>query len=153
MTIRDANLAFNATTYQAVTASAASTNAIDQGNATLANPGSSGQSVPIAKIQGIGSECYLEVYVRVATFTTCTSIAVSLYSAATNALLESTPVTAATSGAIAVASLTLNALVWRIKLPPTLGRFIGVYYTVAGSNAAAGSMDAYLVLDSQTAKV
>ena len=53
----------------------------------------------------------------------------------------------ATSGAIATASLTLNAVVWEIEIPRTISqRYLGLkVVSVESSDFDAGKIDAYLV--------
>lgn len=112
---------------QAVTASAASTNIVDLGDAEDRGPGS-----PI-EIEALVTEA----------FATLTSLTVGLQSS-TDAAFTS-PVTHYSTGAIAQASLTAGK---RIAIPAALqdvNRYIRLYYTVSGSNATAGKVYAGVV--------
>lgn len=129
---------------QAVTASAASTNYIDLGAGGTPYEGASalgraiGKGVPIA----------LMVQVSV-TFATLTSLAVSVETDDNTSFSSAT--TVVTTPAIGVASLVAGYRFPLEVLPHGINeRYLRLYYTVAGSNATAGAIDAGLVADLDT---
>lgn len=109
---------------QAVTASAASTNSIDQSAAGDAY-----------------GALWLVVKVHT-TFATLTSLTVGIQT--DSASNFSNAVTLASSGAVAAASLTANEIVCCMRLPAGCKRYVRAYYTVGGSNATAGKVNAFL---------
>lgn len=109
---------------QAVTASAASTNYIDQAAAGDAY----GALWLVVKVD--------------TTFATLTSLTIGIQTA--DASTFSSPVTLASSGAVAAASLTADSIVCCMRLPVGCKRYVRVYYTVGGSNATAGKVNAFL---------
>jgi len=109
---------------QAVTASAASTNYIDQAAAGDAY----GALWLVVKVD--------------TTFATLTSLTIGIQTA--DASTFSSPVTLASSGAVAAASLTANEIVCCMRLPVGCKRYVRAYYTVGGSNATAGKVNAFL---------
>lgn len=109
---------------QAVTATAASTNSVDQlaaGNAYGA----------------LWFICNVDV-----DFATLTSLTISIETA--DASNFSSPVTLASTGAIAAADLLAGENVAMFRLPPGCKRYIRAKYTVTGSNATAGKVTAFL---------
>jgi hypothetical protein len=111
---------------QAVTATAVSTNVIDTG----AN----------AKNLGGGQEMVFEAVVDTA-FATLTSLKVTLQDSADN----SSYATLVDGVAIAAASLTPGRTLLRCTVPNTHRRYLRANYTVAGSDATAGKVNAHLV--------
>lgn len=123
---------------QAVTATAISTNVIDARNsAALA-----------IKDEGIfGQQCWLNVSV-VQAFNTLTSLTITLESDST-ANLATAPVVHFSQNVV-LAGLTAGASVVRVQIPSgDYKRYIGLRYTVAGSNPSAGSLLAEITLDTQ----
>lgn len=124
---------------QAITATAISTNVIDtralSGSPTLADLGTTGTPV------------YLVVQVGAA-FNTLTSLTITLESDSTANLATSATVHFS-SGAILLAALTANTTLLRIPLPvgATYERYLGVRYTVTGTNPTLGTVFAHLVFD------
>lgn len=125
---------------QAITATAVSTNVIDTrqpgGSPTLKNEGQFGQD--------------LWLYVSVVqAFNTLTSLTITLESDSTSNLATSP--TVHYTKTIALASLTAGANVIRVQLPSekTYERYLGVRYTVTGTDPTTGSVYAFLALDSQ----
>jgi hypothetical protein len=118
---------------QAITASAASTNVIDIGGAGGTIPGT---STTIGTDKGPGEP--LEVLCQVTgTFSTCTSVKVSVQTDSDEAF--GTVATLLDTAAIGVSTLVAGYK-FRIAIPRVgLSRYIRLYYTVAGSNAGAGS--------------
>lgn len=117
----------NLSNAQSITASAASTNYIDQKAAgdSVENP---------------------YVLVRVITaFATLTSLNVAIQTDDNSSF--SSPKTLARSAEVPRASLTANAVIMKMRLPTGLERYIRLYYTVTGSDATAGKVSAD-ILDS-----
>lgn len=110
---------------QAVTASAASTNIVDQKAAGDAY----GALWVVAKVVD-------------ADFATLTSLTVGVQT--DSASNFSSAVTLASSGAIAAAALTEGEFICCFRLPADCKRYIRLYYTVGGSNATAGKVTAFL---------
>ena len=108
---------------QAVTSSAASTNVVDFGGGNLHH--------------GL----YLVLKTGTA-FATCTSVTPSIQTSDESTF--SSPETVATLPTFAVASLTANKVLAKVCLPIGLKKYVRVYYTVAGSNATAGTVTALL---------
>lgn len=114
---------------QAVTASAASTNVIDLGGPD------SGRSD-------------LEIFCKVSeAFNNLTSLGVKAQtdSAENFSTAEDLPV----AQTLPLASLTLNAEVFKVKLPHGCKRYVRLYYTVTGTAPTTGKITAGLVLDRQ----
>jgi hypothetical protein len=123
MPLVDAILIFS--DEQAITATAASTNVIDFGeaNANL----------------GAGTPLIINFIITEA-FAALTSLQISLQHGAT-----STPATELVNlPAIAAANLTKGAYIPEIMIPSQHLRYMRLYYTVAGSNATAGKIFAYI---------
>lgn len=113
---------------QAITATAAATNVIDLGTA-----------------RNIGVGTPVEVLVQVVTtFATLTSLTVALVGD-TATPIDGSSIVLDDSGAIAAASLVagykFNLRYWPTPASPGY-RYIGIYYTVGGSNATAGAITA-----------
>lgn len=120
---------------QAITATANSTNIIDMGaDDSLVNS---------------PNEKDVELYVQVTSdFATLTSLTVTLTT--DNDVAFGSETTLFSSAAIAAASLVAG---YKFRLPRVkdgVERYLRLTYTVAGSNATAGTVTAGLVLDSQT---
>jgi hypothetical protein len=119
---------------QAVTATAISEHVIDANHASnlLKDLGNRGQPL------------YLYVLCTEA-FATATSVTITLESDSTANLATSATVHF-TTGAIAIASLTAGAQVVRVQLPEaaTYERYLGLRYTIGGSNATAGKFTSFL---------
>lgn len=109
---------------QAITASAASTNIIDQ----VGNGDAYGALWLVVKVD--------------TTFATLTSLTIGIQTA--DASNFSSPTTLASTGAIAAASLVADEYVCYMRLPADCKRYIRLYYTVTGSNATAGKVNAFL---------
>ena len=119
----DKTLAFSE--EQAITASAASTNIIDQKAAGDAY----GALWVVAKVVD-------------ADFATLTSLTIGVQT--DSASNFSNAETLASTGAIAAASLTKDEYICCFRLPAGCKRYIRLYYTVGGSNATAGKVNAFL---------
>jgi hypothetical protein len=124
-------------TGQAITATAISENVVDlrpqNGAPTLVDQGI------------LGTDVYLVLTVGTA-FNTLTTLTVTLESA-TNAALSSGAVVHFTQ-AFALAALTANTVIARIPLPSAdYKRYLGLRYTVGGSNPSTGTITATLSLD------
>lgn len=123
MPLVDAILIFS--DEQAITATAASTNVIDFGeaNANL----------------GAGTPLIINFIITEA-FATCDSLQISLQQGST-----STPSTELINlPAILTASLTKGAYIPEIMIPSQHLRYLRLYYTIAGSNATTGKIFAYI---------
>lgn len=123
MPLVDAILIFS--DEQAITATAASTNVIDFGeaNANL----------------GAGTPLIINFIITEA-FATCDSLQISLQQGST-----STPATELINlPAILTASLTKGAYIPEIMIPSQHLRYLRLYYTIAGSNATTGKIFAYI---------
>jgi hypothetical protein len=117
---------------QAVTASAASTNYYDN------------------QVAGDAYDNELYLVCRVGTaFATLTNLTISIQTDDNTSFSSAT--TLASSPAIVLASLTADTEVFKVRVPKGLERYFQVYYTVGGSNATAGTIDAFLVKDIQQA--
>lgn len=114
---------------QAVTASAASTNVVDQGTQTDA----------------VALGLWVEFLVNTVFTSNGATIAFSLQTATDEAF--SSPVTLFSTAAVAVASLVAGYRVARVKVPLGALRFLRGYYTVASGPAAGGKVDTRLVTD------
>lgn len=112
---------------QAVTATAASTNIIDQGAAGNA----------------YGNELFFVTRVGTA-FAGGTSIDFQLQTATDAAF--TTPIVLYDSSAIPLASLTANTEVVKVKMPIGAKQYIRAYYTVVGT-MTAGTVDAFFTPD------
>jgi len=135
---------------QAVTATADSTNVIDLGLTGL--PTSSGGGG--ARDIGIGDDPAMKVLVIVTTaFLTLTSLQVLFRGAPDNGSGAEGSYTTMVSGpVVALAQLVVGARLLDIDVPrpapnEALPRFLKLNYTVGGSNATAGAVSSYLVLD------
>jgi hypothetical protein len=112
---------------QAITASAASTEYIDVQNA------------------GLGIDGPWVVVRTTEAFATLTSLTVAVETdSATN---FGTKRILFSSGAIATANLTINKELVKFQLPHDCRRYIRIYYTVAGTNASAGKVTAFVAAD------
>lgn len=118
----DKTLAFSE--EQAITASAASTNIIDQKAAGDAY----GALWVVAKVD--------------ADFATLTSLTLGVQT--DSASNFSSAETLASTGAVAAASLTEGEYICCFRLPAGCKRYIRLYYTVGGSNATTGKVSAFL---------
>lgn len=115
---------------QAVTASACSTNVLDQ----------------LAEGQAIGRECWLEI--RVDTTVESSGASTLVVSLETDSAVGfGTKSTLVASAAIAKATLVGNTIAWRVRVPPGAKRYMRAYYTVAVANFTAGKFDAHFVTD------
>ncbi len=129
-------------TAQAITATAISQNVVD-----LRQPSGS-PAVVDEGIVGGGVDVFLNVIVRQA-FNTLTSLTITLESDSA-AGLATAPVVHFSSGAIALAALTANTQVVRIPIPSTdYKRYLGLRYTVTGTNPTQGSLEAFLSFGTQ----
>jgi hypothetical protein len=78
---------------------------------------------------------------------TATSLTITLESDSTADLATSATVHAS-SGAILTAALTANKVIWRTRMPfGDYERYLGLRYTVAGSNFTNLTLEAFLVSD------
>lgn len=129
---------------QAVTATAISTNVMDLGTLGIVPY----ESAAIAMNLGAGNEIPLLMQVT-ETFATLTSLTVSLETSAAAGLTSATVLYS--SGAIPVASLLAGfRLPIRWMPDATLLRYIGLRYTVGGSNATAGKITAAFTMGVNT---
>lgn len=152
--IMDQNLNFS--TAQAITASAASTNIIDLTGVGSGNTPnlSFGNASTFGEDLGLGVAGVIpQVIVSITTaFATLTSLNIAFQGAPDSG--SNTPgawTTYGETGAIPVASLTLNGVIrlfWNpVQIAAALPRFIRLFYTVAGSNATAGALTANIVIN------
>ena len=111
---------------QAVTADAASTNALDLGAAGDA----------------VGQELTIRAVVTT-TFATLTSLTIKVQTSANNSDWSDVVL----SPAIAAASLVKGAEVFTVRVPKGLKRYVRLYYDVTGSNATAGKISAFMSKD------
>ena len=118
----DKTLAFS--DEQAITASAASTNIIDQ------------------KAAGDAYGALWVVVKVAADFATLTSLTIGVQT--DSASNFSNAVTLASTGAVAAASLTEGEYICCVRLPADCKRYIRLYYTVTGDNATTGKVNAFL---------
>lgn len=156
--------AWNFSNAQAITASAASTTAVDLSGAGSGNAPKMvfGQTYYGSDL-GVGDGMAVpKIIVSVgAAFATLTSLEVAAQFAPDNGSnAAGTYITYAQTGAIPVADLVTGALIGTFNFPkmPTredglltdypLPRFVQLYYTVAGSNATAGTVNAWAGLQS-----
>lgn len=124
---------------QAITATAISTNVID-----LRQP----SGAPALVDNGIPGGAGLWLVVQtIQAFNTLTSLTITLESDSA-AGLATAPVVHFSTGAIALASLTANTILARVPLPSaSYKRFLGLRYTVTGTNPTQGSLLAHLTFD------
>lgn len=121
-------------TAQAITATAISSNVLDLRNA----------SAPALVDEGLnGPETWLIVQ-TIQAFNLLTSLAITLESDSAVGL-GSAPVVHFSTGAILLAALTANTVLARVQLPSAdYKRYLGLRYTVTGTNPSQGSILAYL---------
>lgn len=134
---------------QAVTATANSTNVIDLGE--TGTP--AGNAEALKRDIGKGNKIPLLVQVT-EDFATLTSLTISLVTS-DSATLASGNVTHATTGAVAVADLKAGWM-WGSDAVPFanaagMKRYMGITYTVTGSNATTGKVTAGISMGNQTA--
>jgi hypothetical protein len=129
---------------QAITASAASTNTLDLGDAGRVV----GEAADLTYDLGKGSPIGIRIQVTEA-FATLTSLKVAVQTDAADSF--GTAATPIESEAIAAADLVAG-YVFGIEHFPlrTNERYVRLYYTVAGSNATAGKITAWVVRGKQT---
>jgi hypothetical protein len=124
-------------TGQTITATANSTNVVD---------------LSLARDIGEGEELYVAFTVGTV-FATGTSLTMAVVVSAADTL--TTPTTIGSTGAVLTASLTAGAM-FAIRLSPQIAslglRYLGVIYTVAGSNYTTGTITADVVTDIQDGK-
>lgn len=127
-------------TPQAITGTAVSQNVIDLRSA--------GSGLPALVDEGIdGTDCYLVVQTNQA-FNTLTSLTITLESDVATSL-ASAPVVHF-SKTIALAGLTANTQLVRVLLPSDdYKRYLGVRYTVTGTNPSQGTVQAFIALTPQ----
>lgn len=130
---------------QAITATAISTNVIDTGvrgtpyDAAAALNGDIGKGTPISILVQV-----------VTTFNTLTSLTISIESDSVVGL-SSSPVVAASTGAVPLASLVQGYQIPIQVLPNNItGRYLGIRYTVGGTNPTLGKITAGITLGNQT---
>ncbi len=117
---------------QEVTASAESTNVIDQ----------------LAEGQAIGTECWFEV--RVDTTVESGGASTLVISLETDSAVGfGTKSTLVASATIAKADLVANTIAWRVRIPVGIKQYLRAYYTVATANFTAGKFDAHLIMDAE----
>ena len=117
---------------QAITASAASANVIDLGDTRDKGPGE-----PIQIAASVTED-----------FATLTSLQVSVQTSTDAAF--SSPTTLIQTAAVPLASLTAGYRFTIDKLPEHCDRYVRLYFTVAGTNATAGSVAAGVVVDRES---
>lgn len=127
---------------QAITATAVSTNVID-----LGVPGAPYDSNALNQDVGKGEP--VPVLIQVTDdFATLTSLTVTLETSDSSDLSSSTVLNTQT---ISAADLVAGKQTWMQYLPNGVtGRYLGVRYTVAGSNATAGAITAGISMGNQT---
>lgn len=132
---------------QAITATAISENVI-QWNGVDTAPY---ETSAIARNLGAGTPVPILLQV-IETFATLTSLTITLETA-DNAALSSGAVVLASSGAIAAASLTAGYRPPFLRFMPdaTMKEYLGLRYTVGGSNATAGQITAAIATEAQSA--
>lgn len=121
-------------TAQALTATAASEDVIDS----------------LAAGTAYGNELWLVVRVGTALDSTeeDATLTIGLQSdSASDFSTSSTLITHAQSDAILEAACTANTIIWKIKVPTGLQRYIRLYYTVGTHNFTSGTVDAFLTPD------
>jgi hypothetical protein len=132
------SLTAGSATGQTITATANSTNVVD---------------LLLARDIGEGEELYVAFTVGTA-FATGTSLTMAVIVTA-DPTSFGTPTTIGTSGAVAVANLTAGAM-FAVRLNPQIAslglRYLGVIYTVGGSNFTTGTMTADIVTEIQDGK-
>jgi hypothetical protein len=121
---------------QAITASAASTEYYDQ----------------LAKGTAVGQQLWAVFATGTAAFNTLTDLTISVQCHEDTGFSTGTK-TLATSGAIVLASLTANKMLWAVPIPPTVERYIRFYYTVNGSNPSTGAITGYLTAQPNVGEV
>lgn len=127
-------------TAQAITATAISTNVLDARQPAGA---------PTLKDEGVfgGKDLWLVVQV-IQAFNTLTSLTITLESDSASSM-ASAPVVHF-SKTIALAALTAGSTAVRVQVPSDqYKRYLGVRYTVTGSNPTLGSVMAFITLDAQ----
>jgi hypothetical protein len=129
---------------QAITATAISANVIDLGaratpyDAAAALTGDIGKGTPVPLLVQVTE-----------TFATLTSLTITVETSAAAGLTS--PTVAYSSGAVAAATLVQGYKLPIQVLPENLtGRYLGLRYTVGGSNATAGKITAGIVWGRQT---
>lgn len=123
--IRDHDLMFSL--QQAITASAASTDIIDQGAAGDA----------------LDNEMFLVVKTGLTNWGGCTSLQITLQTDSADNFATA-KVDLLTVPAIAVAALLKNTELVKVRLPQGTKRYLRLYYTIDGSNATTATLDAFL---------
>lgn len=170
MAYTDISLTFSSA--QAITATAASTNIVDLTGAGSGNAPnlSFGSATVYGADMGVGDGMAIpKIVVSVGTvFATLTSLTIAAQFAPDDGTNHpGTYITYAQTGAIPVADLVASAMLGTFGFPqmPTrmdglltdypMPRFVRLNYTVAGSNATTGTLNAYIELqrDSQNAGV
>jgi len=94
-----------------------------------------------------GKQMYVVIIVDT-TFTTATSIDFQLMTHTTTTVSSGSIMVS--TGAIAIASLTANRAPIVLPVGDALGaakQYVGMYYVLAGSNAGAGAVTAFLAFD------
>lgn len=140
MAILDTTLLFSEN--QAITATAISTNVMQfPATGTVPHEGAA-----LARNLGPGNEIPLFIQVTEA-FATLTSLTIDVVTA-DNAALSTNPVVLATTGAIAAATLVAGYKPNpRIFPDGTVKEYLGIRYTVTGSNATTGKVTAALATE------
>lgn len=157
--ILDSQLQFSATAGDSPTATAVSTNQIDLG-IVIPSGTASGSGIPGtaagggARDIGIGDDPALKIVALVTVnFATLTSLQIQVQGAPDNGSGSPGTLTTYASGPVVpVASLLAGTLICNIDMPRVapgvaMPRFLGLNYVVAGSNASAGTLRAFLVVD------
>lgn len=115
---------------QAVTATAVSTNIIDQ----------------LAAGQAVGNEAWLSIRVgTAATAAGAATVNFQIQTATDSAF--TTPIVLFDSGSIAKTALTLNTEVVKVRIPVGAKQYLRVNYVVATGPLTAGTFDANIVAD------
>lgn len=121
---------------QAVTVTAASTNVFDFG--------------PQARSESNGGQLFATVRVG----TACTASGSATLTIAFQSSIDegfSSPIIKFSSIAIPKASLTADTEVFKFAIPKGMERYGRIYYTVATGPLTAGTLDAFITLDDQSA--
>ena len=131
------SLTAGSATGQTITATANSTNVVD---------------LSLARDVGEGEDLYVQFTVGTV-FATGTSLTPTVVVSAADSL--TTPTTIGTAGTILTATLVAG-YTFAVRLNPQIAslglRYLGVIYTVAGSNYTTGTMTADIVTDIQDGK-
>tara|TARA_R110000803_G_C11989469_1_gene321876 strand:+ start:21929 stop:22336 length:408 start_codon:yes stop_codon:yes gene_type:complete len=123
---------------QAVTASAASTNVFDFG--------------PQARSESNGGQLYVTVRVGTAATAAGAATLVVAFQSSIDAAFSS-PIAKLQTAVIGKAALTADTEIFKFAIPKGMERYGRMYYTVATGPLTAGTFDAFITVDPQSAVV